>query len=131
MKTLLVFQQPASDVEASVMELSLDAEPVPLKTDQDGVVRVVGSRITLDTIVGEFFDGATPEEIVHNFPALKLADVYAIVAYYLRHREEVNSYLERRAQHAAEVRRLVESRTDHQAIRERLLARQRTSVGAW
>lgn len=119
----------AGNTEVVPMTLSLAAEPVPLRIDADGVVRVVGSRVTLDTIVSEFNDGACPEEIVHSFTTLKLADVYAIVAYYLRHQPEVDTYLCERERQAEEVRRMVESRPEYIALRERLLARRRERDG--
>jgi hypothetical protein len=44
-------------------------ERVPIHTDADGVVRVAGTRVTLDTIVVAFEAGATAEEIVqHSTP---------------------------------------------------------------
>lgn len=46
------------------MALAVVPDPVPLDTDRDGVFRVGGTRVTLDTVVGAFTDGATPEEIV-------------------------------------------------------------------
>jgi len=50
------------------MTLSIAVEPIPLKVDSDGVVRVGGTRVTLDTIVTAFNNGATAEEIVHQYP---------------------------------------------------------------
>ena len=53
------------------MALSITPEPMPLMTDQDGVVRVGGTRVTLDTIVMAFNQGATAEEIVLQYPSLQ------------------------------------------------------------
>jgi len=75
------------------MSLSLATEPIPLMTDLNGVVRVGGTRVTLDTVVGAFREGATAEEIVQQYPSLQLADAYSVIAYYLRHLSEVESYL--------------------------------------
>ena len=100
-----------------------DVEPVPLKFDTDGVLRVGGTRVTLDTVVTVFNNGATAEEIVLRFPTLQLADVYAVLGYYLRHREEVERYVAQGRAQAAEVRRQHEARHDPQGIRDRLLAR--------
>lgn len=105
------------------MTLAIRAEPVPLRVDADGVVRVGKTRIPLDTVVIVFKQGATPEEIVQRFPALVLADVYAVLAYYLRARDEVEAYLRQRQEHAQAVRRENEARFDPKDIRERLLAR--------
>lgn len=107
------------------MSLALAAEPLPLKTDQDGVVRVGGTRVPLDTVVYAFKEGASAEEIALRYPTLELADVYAAITYYLNHRPAVESYLREREAHARAVRRENEARFDPRRIRERLLARQR------
>lgn len=78
------------------MSPALAHEPIPLYLDADRVFRVAGTRIPLETVVGLFEQGETPEEIAQNFPVLRLDDVYAVVTYYLRHREEIATYLERR-----------------------------------
>jgi uncharacterized protein (DUF433 family) len=96
---------------------------VPLRRDAGGAWRVAGTRVPLDTVVVAFDAGATPEEICQRFPTLALADVYAVVGYYLQHRPEVEAYLLRREQEAAEVRREVEARHDPRGLRARLLAR--------
>ena len=99
------------------------AEPVPLTTWDDGVTRVAKTRVTLDTVVAAFLNGATAEEIVFRYSTLDLADVYAVIAYYLRHRDEVDAYLGERARQRAAVRRENEARFDPAGVRERLLAR--------
>jgi uncharacterized protein (DUF433 family) len=99
------------------------AEPVPLATDADGVIRVGGTRVTLETVIDVYNTGATPEEIVQDFPVLHLDDVYAVITYYLRHRQEVDSYMNRRRALAEEIRREVEARFPQTGLRERLLAR--------
>ncbi len=99
------------------------AELIPLATGQDGVIRVGETRVTLDTVVTAFNAGATAEEIVQDYDALELADIYAVIAYYLRHRSEVAEYLRRRTAQREAVRRENEARFDHRDLRERLLAR--------
>jgi len=98
-------------------------EPIPISTDANGVIRVAGTRVTLETIVDVFNTGATPEEIAQDFPVLRLADVYAVVTYYLRHREEVEAYLDSRQIAADEIRREIETHSPQSGLRERLLAR--------
>ena len=95
----------------------------PLKTAADGVVRVSNTRVPLDTIVMAFKEGATAEEIVSQYPVLKLADVYAVISYYLQQQPEVEAYLSQRQQVTNEVRKENEARFNQQGIRERLLAR--------
>jgi uncharacterized protein (DUF433 family) len=105
------------------MALAIVAEPAPLETGTDGVVRIGKTRVTLDTVVAVFQQGTTAEEIVYRYPSLKLADVYATIAFYLKHQPEVETYLERRQQQAQEVRKINEARFDPQGLRDRLLAR--------
>ena len=100
-------------------------ERVPIRTDADGVIRVGGTRVTLDTLVAAFDAGATAEEIVQQYPSVALADVYSVIAYYLRHQPEMQTYLTRRQQQAAQVREQNERRFDPSGVRDRLLARRR------
>ncbi|MGB7445087.1 MAG: DUF433 domain-containing protein [Coleofasciculaceae cyanobacterium] len=95
-----------------------------MEVNADGVVQVGGTRVTLDTVVAVFNQGATPEEIVFQYPFLQLADVYAAVSYYLRHQHEVEVYLKQRQQRSSEIRRLNEAKFSPQGVRERLMARQ-------
>jgi uncharacterized protein (DUF433 family) len=105
------------------MKLSIEPETAPLTTDRDGVVRIGNSRVTLDTVVYAFNDGANAEEILERYPSLQLADIYSVVGYYLRHRTEVDTYLKEREAFRTEVRRENESRFPSTGLRERLLAR--------
>lgn len=105
------------------MVLALTADPIPLTTDANGVVRISKTRVTLDTVVIAFLEGAIAEEIVEQYPSLQLSDVYSVIGYYLRHKAEIDSYLLERQQRAAEVRQEAERRFNSQGIRDRLLAR--------
>jgi uncharacterized protein (DUF433 family) len=100
-------------------------EPIPLNKTADGVFRVGNTRLTLDSVLTSYNLGATPEEIVQQFPSLALADVYAVVTYYLRHKAEVESYLAERRERSKAVREENEKRFPAEGFRERLLARQR------
>jgi uncharacterized protein (DUF433 family) len=104
-------------------DLVIAAEPIPLEADADGVVRVSGTRVTLDTVVAAFEKGATAEEIVFQYPSLDLAHVYAVIAYYLQQRPQVEAYLRRQRAQADEIQKQNEARFDPNGIRERLLAR--------
>ncbi len=68
---------------------------VPLRTDQDGVLRVGNTRVTLLVLLGAYNRGDTAEEIAEGFDTLKLEDIYAVISYYLSHRAEVDSYIQR------------------------------------
>lgn len=106
------------------MNMVVAAETPPLSADASGVFRVGHSRVTLDTVVGAFRDGATAEEIAEQYPAVSLGQVYAVIAYYLAHTAAVDDYLREREQRAAEVRQANERLFNPTGIRERLMARQ-------
>jgi uncharacterized protein (DUF433 family) len=101
---------------------------IPIETNADGVIRVAGTRVTLDTLVAAFNEGATAEEITQQYPSLELGDVYAVIGYYLHNLDEVEQYLERRRGEALRVRRENEARCDPEGIRDRLLARRNQST---
>jgi uncharacterized protein (DUF433 family) len=105
------------------MVLDLPTEQVPLRTDDHGVIRIGGSRVTLDSVIAVFETGATPEDIVRSFPTLDLADVYAVVTYFLRHEPEIREYLARRHEQEEEARAESDRRFDRTGVRERLMAR--------
>ena len=98
-------------------------ENIPLRTDAGGVVRVGNTRVTLDTVINAFRDGATAEEIVQRYPSLDLSDVYHVIGYYLRRTSEVDAYLQKRKSDGEVSRSQNESRFDPSGVRARLLAR--------
>ena len=110
------------------MEIILQTEAPPLRRDASGALRVGRSRILLELVIHAFQDGATPEVIAQRYPSAALADIYAIIAYYLRHRADIEQYLTEREHQAQEVRKRIESHQgDLTDLRARLLARQRSA----
>ena len=83
---------------------------VPIKTDKYGTIRVGGTRVTLDTVLACYiYHGDTPERIHQGFPTLKLADIYAVISYYLSNKDEVDAYLRQQEQEADEILRKAEA----------------------
>lgn len=108
------------------MSFMTQADAPPVREDAKGAVRVGNSRVLLELVIRAFQDGATPETIVQRYSTLALSDVYAVIAYYLRHPGEIEDYLERRERNADEVRQRIESRQgDLSEIRTRLLAKRK------
>ena len=105
------------------MPEALNTEPIPLETDADGVIRVRGTRITLDTVWLAFSEGATAEEIVQQYPSLSLADAYQAIGYCLRHSSELEAYWARRSRNIQEIKGSNEARWRPEGIRARLLGR--------
>lgn len=107
------------------MTLATGTEVMPLHTDENGIIRVGGTRVTLDTVIAAFAEGATAEEIGQQYPSLHLADIYYVIGYYLRHPAEIEAYLQERKVQSDIVREENESRFDPQGVRDRLLARRK------
>ena len=107
------------------MPEALSREPFPLETGADGVIRVRGTRVTLDTVWAAFQEGATAEEIVQQYPTLSLADAYQAIGYCLRNDQALAGYLAKRNEGCEEIRSSNESRWPPEGIRARLLARRR------
>lgn len=102
-------------------------QQVPLVADPDGGIYIADTAIPVERVIFQHLHGEIPESIVDMFPALKVADVYAVIAYYLSHRKQMDEYIERRENEAAEIRRKIESAPGYaergREIREKLLSR--------
>jgi uncharacterized protein (DUF433 family) len=106
------------------MALAITTEAVPIRVDAAGVLRVGHSRVTLDTVVWAFNEGMAPDEIVRRFDALHLDDVYLVIGYYLRHRVEIDAYLQESEKQAHEILAEIERRVPRSHFKARLHANQ-------
>jgi uncharacterized protein (DUF433 family) len=107
---------------SAMIQLTL-TQTTPLAQEADGTVRLTGSRVTLDTLIGAFQKGATAEQIQDSFPSLSLRQIYGAIAYYLEYETEVETYLRERRAEAETIRREIESQQDTAGFRARLRAR--------
>ncbi len=82
---------------------------------------MIGSRITLDTLVGVFKRGETVEELTEAFPSLSLDQIRAVINWYLTHQSEADEYLEEGEAEAERQRQWIESQPGYAAQREKLL----------
>jgi uncharacterized protein (DUF433 family) len=105
------------------MAQAFHAQPPPLVTTPEGVIRVSGTRVSLDSVVAAFDQGASAEEIADRYPTLDVTSVYEVIAYVLRNRASVDEYLATQSQRSDQVQAEVERRFPPHGIRERLLAR--------
>jgi uncharacterized protein (DUF433 family) len=71
----------------------------------DGAYRIVGTRVSLDSLVYLFREGMSAESMVESYPALTLEQVHGALAFYLHNHAEVDAYL-------AEGQRLAQARHD-------------------
>lgn len=107
--------------QVSTLDIPVDAPP--LRQDNSGAVRVGSTQVLLELVIRAFDDGATPETIVQRYPSTTLADIYAVIAYYLRNRPLVERYLAERERQAGVIRQKIENHQgDLSEVRRRLLA---------
>lgn len=103
---------------------------IPLYEDPPGALRVGKSRVLLELVIRAFQRGQTPESIVQSYDTLSLADVYAVVSYYLANPAPFDVYLGSRDQENDAVRRKLEAASITGRItKEELLARGASSLG--
>jgi uncharacterized protein (DUF433 family) len=60
----------------------------------DGEIRLVGHRIGLYTVVREYKDGHSVEEIAEEYPTLSVDLIRQVIAFYLSNRDEVDAYVD-------------------------------------
>ena len=94
------------------------AESVPLFQDEHGRVRVKGSRVTLDTLIGNFKKGYKPKQIQDGFPTLSLEQINGAIEWYRSHRSEADAYLKEQYEAGERIRKEIESQPEYQARRE-------------
>ena len=112
------------------MPIAIHQDPVPLRVDEEGTIRVGDTRITLDVLLGDYRRGMTPKQIVDQLNSLTVADVYGALAYYHRHKDELDAYLQYRAEGSACRQREIEAtQPTFDQMKSRILAR-RTGADA-
>jgi uncharacterized protein (DUF433 family) len=94
---------------------------VPLHTDKDGIIRVGKTRVTLQTVIIDFNKGASPEEIVHHYPALTLSDVYLVIGYYLQNLAGVDEYVRDQQERSLQAHLEYEAKYPNDPLRAKLL----------
>ena len=92
----------------------------------EGVLKVAGTRVSLDSLVYAFREGLTAECIVESFPVLTLEQVYGAIAYYLANRAVVDKHLIEEERHAQVLH--AESRQRNADLIARLRARHENPV---
>lgn len=107
------------------MQATTITQSIPLQQDADGAWRISGTRIPVDTVIKAYMNGENAEDIIESFDTLRLADIYAILGYYLDQPAEMMAYLQRRDEEAAQIRRRVETEFPPDGLRQRLLTRRR------
>jgi uncharacterized protein (DUF433 family) len=57
-------------------------------------IRIKGTRIGIETVLEDYLEGASPEEIAARYRNLTLEQVYATLLYYFSNRPKLEAYLE-------------------------------------
>ena len=104
--------------------IQVSDEKIPLRVDKSGNVYVGETRVSLDCLVEMFDQGASPEEIAAEYDSVALADVYAVLTYYLRHQDDVKAYLAKQATGSEEARKPLNAVFPNH-LREKLLRAKR------
>ena len=105
------------------MAIALEPLTLPLQEDEHGVLRVTGSRVPVDLLIYAYRNGATAEEMVLDYPTLKLADIHAVLSFYLLNQADVDAYLETQEVLSEEAYQKVVNESPEAELRKRLRAR--------
>lgn len=89
-------------------------------TWNEGAWQISGTRVSLDSVVYAFLRGESPDGIAESFPALTLEQICGALAFYLRRRGEIDSYL--RAGRAEFDRQREAARKAHPALSAKIEA---------
>ena len=90
--------------------MAVPAVAVRIAKDERRTFRVADTRVTLDVVLARYQRGRTPEQILDSFPTLKLADIYAVISYYLNNHEEIDAYLRQQREEAEHLRHEIEAK---------------------
>jgi uncharacterized protein (DUF433 family) len=58
-------------------------------------IRIKGTRVGIETVLDDYLNGSSPEEIAARYRTLTLEQVYATITYYLHKQDEIDAYLAR------------------------------------
>jgi uncharacterized protein (DUF433 family) len=100
---------------------------IPLETNEQGVIRVSGTRVSLDSILHAYYEGATAEEIVLRFPTCTIENIYTIISWALNNPDFINHYLETQTVRLDQLENEIKQEFPSSGLRNRLLARSRKS----
>jgi uncharacterized protein (DUF433 family) len=112
-----------------IMTLDLKNDALPLAIDESGTIRVAGTRVTLDVLLAFYKQGQSADDLARGFPSVPLADIHAVIAYYLRRRSDVDAYLAERGREADELRGRIGAHQGPGISRDELLRRREQRPG--
>ena len=93
---------------------------VPLHETGDGNIRVIGSRVTMYTVVCAYRMGDTPAYIQECYPTLTLDQINSIIAWYLKNQADVDEHIREVDEEGEKLLRELASRPESIAFREKI-----------
>lgn len=103
--------------------------PNYVEQTSEGVWKVCGSRVSLDSVLAAYLSGLSPEGIQEAFPSLSLEAIHGCLAFYLRNRADLDAYLQRERDNFEAQRRAM-AVTNRPMIERLRVARAAASVAA-
>ena len=101
---------------------------IKLAKTGEGVIRIADTRVSIDSVIIAFKNGAEPEVIQRSYDTLNLAQVYSVISYYLNNKDELDKYLAERKDQYEQIREANDTRFGHNGLRGKLLARRRDAA---
>ena len=91
-----------------------------LTQDTDGFVHVTGHRVGLQHLIHYYQEGFSPEMLACEYPAVSLAEIHKVIAFYLENRVDVEGYITDCESQMDEHRRSTETGPSIAELRQRL-----------
>jgi len=92
--------------------------------DNPYAIRLKGHRIGLEHVVEQYYDGASPEKMIQDWPGVSLEQLYAAITYYLHNKAAIDEYMTEIEQYVEEQIRLQEANPSPVMLRMRALKEQ-------
>jgi len=92
-------------------------------------IRIKGTRIGIETVLDEYLNAMSPEEIAVRYPTLTLEQIYATITYYLRNQDEIEHYLNRWRKYTQQAWQEQQQHPSAAILRLQRLKRQRHTHG--
>jgi uncharacterized protein (DUF433 family) len=93
--------------------------PVGIRVDKDGRLRVGNSRVLVEGILILYRSGETAEQLLENFPTMAPEDLFATLAYYLRHRPEMDAWIDEVERETERVIEMIDAHPRSRAANEK------------
>nr|VFJ69702.1 MAG: Protein of unknown function (DUF433) [Candidatus Kentron sp. FM]VFK24850.1 MAG: Protein of unknown function (DUF433) [Candidatus Kentron sp. FM] len=93
-------------------------------------IRIKGTRVGIETVLDDYLNATSPEEIAVRYPTLTLEQVYATITFYFHNQLELDQYLERWRRYAEQAWREQQQHPSPAIRRLRALKQQRRAHGA-